>query len=265
MFLCSRITTTRKCLFACFLSIVLPVSPVIAADYVIGAVEAQHRVIVSAETQGTISERSVSLGDRVQAGQVLLTLDDRDAQLSIELEKRKLQLSRAEYEGQLKTMKRLTALVRKKVSSQSKLDDQQRILQISAAQVEVERQILAQSQRQKEKNRITAPFGGIISARYVEKGQWVNAGDPVFEVINIDTVIVKINVLEEDLISLKTDHRLQVYIPSIDYRSSSKIVRISPTPNNGKGYPVELELENLHGRIKPGFRAEVSLTAGETQ
>lgn len=265
MFFSSHLTRAANGLLAYVLFSALTASPTLAADYIIGEVEAQKRVVVSAEIQGTISERSVALGEIVREGQTLLTLDERDAQLAIEHEKRKLQLSRAEYEGQLKTMKRLTALVHKKVSSQSKLDDQQRVLQISAAQVEVEKQLLAQSRRQKEKTRITAPFDGIVSARFAEKGQWVNAGDPVFEIVNIDIVIVKINVLEDDFITLKTGNSLQVYIPSIDYKSTSKIVRISPTQNSGRGYPVELEIQNLHGKIKPGFRAEVSLTAGETE
>ncbi|USD36162.1 MULTISPECIES: efflux RND transporter periplasmic adaptor subunit [Ferrimonas] len=237
-----------------------------AADYLVGEVRPLQRVVVSAEVDGVVSAYRASLGDAVEQGQLLLTLDDRDATLAVALSRAQLSLSRAEHQSQLKQLKRLQALIDKQTLAQSELDDQDRITQISAAQVQVDSQLLAQSLRQQQKNRVQAPFAGVVAARLVDNGQWVNAGDPLYELVDVDRVIVRVVMLEQDYVRLTLGDEVQVTLPSLSLQTTARVLRVSPSLlDDGRGYPVELELDNPNHHIKPGFRVEVSLLAGGGQ
>src|SRR5690606_10597010 len=54
-----------------------------------------------------------------------------------------------------------------------------------------------------QQTRVVAPFKGVVNRRYVEVGQWVQQGEPVAEVVQLDPLYVRTGVPEGVLSRLK--------------------------------------------------------------
>jgi len=212
-----------------------------AADYLVGDVKAQRRVIVSAEALVT-----------------LVQLDDRDATLSVAIAEAQVGLSRSEYQSQKRQLTRMEELAVKRSVADSELDEQKRKTAVSAARVSLDERQLDQAKRKSEKAHLTAPFAGLVVARHVELGQWVGPGTPLYELVAIDTVKVQLVLIEQDTVDLKVGDEMRVYIPSLDRHYQATVNRISPALTaDSKGYLAELDLANEDLAIRPGYRAEV--------
>lgn len=77
---------------------------------------------------------------------------------------------------------------------------------------------------------ILAPFSGTISRRYVNEGDSVDLGKPVYQMVNDSTKFVRFFVPEADLVFIEKD--LEITFSSTSSKSlqaKAKIVRISPS------------------------------------
>lgn len=235
-----------------------------ATEYLVGQVEAAQRVVVSAETDGVVTGYSARLGDSVDTGQDLVSLDEQDAMLNVSLARARLALSEAELKSQRRQLNRLKALAKQQTLAESELDDQLRITKVSGAQVQVDNQLLAQAQRQLEKTSITAPFTAIVAKRHVEAGQWVNQGDPLYELVALDPIVVRFVLIEQDMTPYVVGQAVEVYFPALNKTVNTRVERVSPAlSTDGHGYPAELELANPDHQIKPGYRAEIRSVGDE--
>ena len=66
---------------------------------------------------------------------------------------------------------------------------------------------LARAQAAVDRQRLTAPFDGIVDTLEVELGEWVQTGAPVATILSLDPIVVMAEVSELDLGSV--DGRVQ--------------------------------------------------------
>ncbi|TKB53911.1 efflux RND transporter periplasmic adaptor subunit [Ferrimonas aestuarii] len=238
--------------------------PVQAADYVVAELAPAKHVVLASQVEGVVSVFKLRLGQSVDKTQPLVELDPQDAELALSLSDAELALSQADYKLKQKQLKRLQGLEQGQTLSQSELDDQQRITQVSQAQVSVDEQKRAQAQRYLDKFTIRAPFDAVVAKRLVEQGQWLSVGQPVYELSQVDTLIVRAYLIEDDLANLSVGQTLEVRIPSMALTRPARLVRMAPVmDSDAQGFAIELELDNGDRQLKPGFRAQVLLPGGE--
>jgi membrane fusion protein, multidrug efflux system len=83
-----------------------------------------------------------------------------------------------------------------------------------AATAEVQRAIsaLAQAELNLQYTKITAPVTGVLSKRSVEPGQTVQAGQPLFSIVNLDDIWVTANFKETQLRDMKVGQRVKIKV-----------------------------------------------------
>ena len=108
---------------------------------------------------------------------------------------------------------------------------------------------------------IKAPFDGIITKRYIDKGAYVSSGSPVFDLIKINQLkfIAKLTVSEADQVKKGQLVRLSADAYSgINY--NGRISAVIVKADLSKRYDVEIEVDNQAGKlIKPGMFGTVAL------
>lgn len=141
-----------------------------------GQVEPWRRLEVSARVGGVVEDLAVSLGAQVSGGDTLLTLsgDDRPA-AAAGARARVRQL-----EADLAAANRLRSQQLVSETEQMRLESE-----LAAARAELRQANLALTYLTPE-----APFDGVINARHVETGTVVQAGEPLFEVVQVDVLKV---------------------------------------------------------------------------
>ncbi len=192
--------------------------------YGLGTIEARIRSSVGFEAAGTVRALRADEGDRVAAGAVLAELDTRQqaarlaqaeagvAQARAALEEANAALNRAEVvlaQAQRTSMRR-QELVRTRVVSEQAAEEAATAAETAIAEraqatsrIRVAQANLAQAEATLVRERtlldqhvLTAPFATLVVARRREAGDPVRAADPVFDLIDPDTVWVRVFVDE---------------------------------------------------------------------
>jgi RND family efflux transporter MFP subunit len=139
------------------------------------------------------------------------------------------------------------------------------------SRVTLQQAVLDRLQDQLQKHTVITRFTGYVTAEHTEVGAWVSRGDPVAEVVALDTVEIEAFVLdshvayidlgEEVLVSFKAlpgqvfTGKVSAVVPQADERTRTFPVRIAVENEIGGGGPV----------IKGGMLAQVTLQTGPTQ
>lgn len=141
-----------------------------------GQVEPWRRVEVSARLGGLVEEIAVSLGEQVAAGETLLRISDDDRPATVAGARARVR----QLEADLAAASQLRS--RQLVSETEQLRLQS---ELAAARANLEQANLAMTYLEPE-----APFDGVINARHVEAGTFVQAGEPLFELVQVDPLKV---------------------------------------------------------------------------
>lgn len=155
---------------------------VVEREYV-GFVRAKDQARLGFELSGQIERIFVDVGDTVEEGQALISLDTR----LLITQERQLEAQQAEVSAQLKliesNLKRQLSLKKKGFSAEVEIDSltsQKNALLANRQQLKAS---LEANRLQQEKSIITAPFSGVISQRSVSKGDVVTMGTPTLTLL----------------------------------------------------------------------------------
>ncbi len=128
----------------------------------VGTIRAVRGVELTSETSGEITQINFDSGDDVEAGAILLVLNDEVEQASRENQTATLELAQVLYE-------RDSELVKKNSVSQTQYDQSKADLARAKAQ-------LAETEARLRNKRIHAPFSGTVGIRRVELGDYISPG-----------------------------------------------------------------------------------------
>jgi RND family efflux transporter MFP subunit len=138
-----------------------------------GAVRARQEAVLAAKGSGQIQRILVEVGDRVRAGQRLVEMDGAMAAIAVENGRAAVRLAEANLAAAERELTRGQALNAEQAMADAGFDRVKTAHELAAAQLDQARAGLRMAEQQHADTIITAPFAGMITAR------WRNAGDSV--------------------------------------------------------------------------------------
>ncbi len=187
-------------------------APAIAVVMLPGDVQAMDEITIYPRTNGYVKRWLVDIGDEVQEGELLIEIDTPEVRAQLQqseaaLAESKASLERARATEHLArlTTNRLRGLVGRKAISQQELDDSENNLAVAVATIELSEATIdvnkANVQHMRELlsfSQIYSPFAGTVTARNVDTGKLVTAGNAegqsLFHVARTTPVRVFVNV-----------------------------------------------------------------------
>ena len=92
---------------------------------------------------------------------------------------------------------------------------------------------------------VKASFSGIVNKRNVETGSYVSLGQALFEIVDVTSLKLKVNVDEKNIGGLKTGQSVKVTAQVLQGKEfEGKITFIAPKADASLNFPVELEIKN---------------------
>lgn len=232
----------------------------------VGSVEPLRKSLVSAEISGIVVEYPFSEGEYVEEGQVIASQNVSKLKLMLNEAVNTQNESKARLRLAEDELRRISELHEKGIVSKSQLDNA-----VSEKDALVARQKLLQSrinqfQYDLEQTDVRAPFNGYITEEHSQVGEWLDSGDNVVELIDIDTVQIKVDMPEKYVHMIKTGEEVDVTFNSLPGKEfSGEIVSIVPQADrSSRAFPVKINLENKDHVIKSSMSARVSFLLGET-
>lgn len=218
----------------------------------IGTVSAVRGVDLTVETAGIVKDIRFSANQKVEAGAVLLQLDDAVQQADLAAQKAQAALDQT-------ALKRAVELQKRGVGSDVTLDNARAAASASEAQVSKLQAILDQKQ-------LRAPFGGTAGIPKIDIGQYLTPGTVVVTLQDLDTMRVDFTVPEQQLSLLKIGQpvRLGVGNGDGDLPFEGAIRGINPKIDpSSRLVTVRAEVANPEGKLSPGQFVQVRVELPE--
>lgn len=149
----------------------------------VGLVKAGQQSNLGFELSGKIAQLFVDVGDRVKAGDAIITLDTQLLKTSAQQLKAQQEEVTAQLELVTANLKRQQALKKKGFSADAEIDNlksQRNALKANGRQLKAG---LNANLLQQQKSTIYAAYDGIISERFVSKGDVVNVASPTLTLL----------------------------------------------------------------------------------
>jgi membrane fusion protein, multidrug efflux system len=216
-----------------------------------GVVEPIRTIGVNSQVAGALLAVSVEEGTRVQAGQVLARLDDRE----IAAQERSAQ---AEYAVRAAAYERAERLRQSQVITLAEYERDRAAYEAARSQLE-------QLRTRRGYAVIRSPLAGVVIEKMVESGDVVGAQTRLFTVGDLSTMVVRVAVSELDVVNLAPGHEARVALDAHPGREiNGTIRRIFPSADPGtRLVPVEVALRGEGAGIaRPGFLARVTMALG---
>lgn len=239
-----------------------------------GPLVAEQQADVAAARDGRVSGISVEIGDRVQRGQLLASLDSRVLQAAVESQKARLTSLRAqvrEWESEENMdgadLRRADQMRADKILSEEgwehvkyKLDEVTAEVARYRADVVAAEADLHSAGLQLEECRIVAPFTGIVGRKTIRASQEVKKGDVLFWVTADAPLRILFTVPEFAMASFPNGAPLILTTPSYpDLHQAGKVLRVSPAVDPASGsIQVIGALDHPSPLLKPGMSMQVS-------
>ncbi len=229
-----------------------------------GTIEETNGVVLSFNVGGTLNQLQVSEGQMVQKGQLIATIDGRDASNTLELSEASVKTAQAAYDQAMDAYKRMKMIHDrgslpdiKWVETQTRLEQTRSALEGAKAQARIDRKGYSDT-------RLYAPFDGYISKKEVEIGQTVGQGTPVCNLVRIDRVKVKMSVPESEIQNFTDGDSVRVRVDALDGRTyKGKITEKNVSADAmSHTYEVKASIDNQNHDLLPGMIAEVMTCKG---
>jgi HlyD family secretion protein len=263
-------------------------------------------MVVSAETAGQLMWFTPDDGLRLEAGALVGLIDT--VQLSLERDQAQAQRAAAsarlrETEQQIavlrtqreiaeRTYTRTQRLHQDQAATTAQLDQAERDFRVSGDQIaaaQAQRDVarhdvasavarLAQIDDRLRRSRITNPQAGTVLTNYVEAGEFVQPGQPLYQLAQLDSLELRAYVTETQLAGIRLGQAAEVTIDASGGRRTlpgtvtwiASESEFTPTPVQTREeradlvYAVKVLVANPDGLLKIGMPADVRFTASDS-
>lgn len=203
----------------------------------------ENDAVIHARSHGIVRAIHADLGARVRAGQLLAQLEHEDQQLALER-------ARVAYEESRRNVERqrvLTQLDGGTVADSERVEALYRQAALAVRQAE----------REMALTRVTAPFAGVVTARYARAQRLVESGDSLFRLTALAPLLVAVHVPDSLAGGLRVGTAGRV-VGENGRGASARVIRASPMVDPASGTR-ELVLQVGSEAGVPGAAVSVQL------
>lgn len=174
-----------------------------------GTVAAKQHASLAPLESGLVATLDVEVGDRVTAGQPMLTLDSKLIELEVKGAAAAVKVAEVDWQESKRLYEEAQRLSAKSVVAKTLVDERAALIASAKAQLATVEASLSLQQERLNRHRLLAPFDGVIAQRNVDVGEWVTPQTAVLTLV------------------AQNDLRLVVAIPQQYYRQLSEHLDVS--------------------------------------
>ncbi len=196
-----------------------------------GTFQAMQELTFPSEVSGKVMRVLVEEGERVKQGQTLAIIRA-DAQ-SIDLS-----AAEAAYQNALKDNERFENALKTGGVTEQQVEGSRLQLKNAKAQLE-------QAQMRVGDNTIKSSIDGVVNQRMIEPGSFVSPGAPMFEIVNVSGLKLRVEVDEHQVANYNVGDSIKVkagVFPDEEFNGTIKFIASKATA--ALNFPVEIQIEN---------------------
>lgn len=225
---------------------------VIQTVSVTGELTSEDQASLAFKSTGNLQEIGVDIGDKVEAGQEIASIETTDLEVSLKQAEQDLNYQR----NMLYNMKR------RKATYNSQQENAQRAL-VKKALLEVE-----DLKNKISENSLHAPFAGIVISRKIDPGELAIAGSVVVTIAKEGDLILESNIPESDVVKIAVGQKAIVMLDAFSSSEifEAEIFEIEPAATVIQDvvyYKTKLKFIETDPRFKNGMSADIDIKTAE--
>ncbi len=212
---------------------------------------------ITSRFMGFIKSVNVAEGDIVKKGQLLYSIDSTE----IDSKKQQALLGVQMYQNQYNTMKRnydrFKRLLEKGLVSKFEVEQLELGTINLSDMVKISKAQVKEVDNQYQYLTIKAPNNGVIIRKTIKAGEMAIPGMPAIVLSDLSSLKIKTEVSEGDLKSIYVGQKANITIPSMEVKTTGKIIAIIPSSNPmTHTFTIKLSFEKIKN-VYPGMYAKV--------
>ena len=196
---------------------------------VLGNIKGFREVELKFEASGLLESFNFEEGEKVEEGDIIASLNQRDALLKLEYAKLEMDKNEKLY----------------------------RVGAIIEAEFEKSRLEYESAKSDFEKTNIYSPRDGYLGRKHAEEGEYLTSNDKVATFVDIGSVYAEFGIIEKDMPKVSLGQRTEVFVDAYPDQSYEGIIdQITPVvEGKSRTQSLRVKLENKEDRLKPGMFA----------
>ncbi len=213
----------------------------------VGTILSNESASIRPEITGVVTSILFEEGQEVKAGDPLLEIDD-------SIYKAEMDAAKAAFDIAKITYNRRNQLQQQGAYSIQEKDE-------AKAKFEGARALLDAAKEKLEKTRINAPFDGIIGLRSVSKGDYLDMGQVITNLEDINPVKVEFTAPEKYISKISLGQNINLIVDAYsDKVFVGKVYAIDPKVDvDNRNIVIKAELDNSEKLLRPGMFANIEL------
>ncbi|MEM9345254.1 MAG: efflux RND transporter periplasmic adaptor subunit [Planctomycetota bacterium] len=223
---------------------------------VVGRLQEVKRSTVASEVEGRVTELLTPAGREVVGGEtVIARVDPVWSKLAVEQAQADLAAAEATARQSARELQLLEGLKARNAADPNALDDARAQAESDAANVLSRKAALHLAEEANKRVEIIAPFDGTVSAKLTEKGQWLDPGSPVVEIVSRGKIDAVIDVPEQIITQVPKGTEIELTVEALDIPPfTGEAIAINPDgSNSARTYPVKVRVDDREGLLKVGM------------
>ena len=224
-----------------------------------GEVRGRHETQLAFQVGGKIIKRNVDLGSRVNAGDVLLEIDAKDIQQTVNITSAQVTSAQSQLSLAETNLERYRRLYEQGAVSQMQLDQYKNAYEVAAAAARQASAQYTQGANQLGYSALQAESAGVVASINAEAGQVVGAGQAVITLVKDGEREIEISVPENRIAEMRNAGKVSISFWALPGVTAEGQVReVSPAADKvTRTYKVRIALLNPPSDINLGMTANV--------
>jgi membrane fusion protein (multidrug efflux system) len=244
-----------------------------------GSFQADESSDVAPETSGRVIATPVDVGQSVQQGSVLVRIQGVDANLRLDDARASaaraeaaVKLAESQHQLALTTTQRYQSLqatgdVSRTVADQAKTEAETSLQSVNTARASLAqaRAQLALAEKAATDVAVLAPFSGVISARQVSAGEYVQPSNPVVTLLKVDPLRLLLTIPSVQAGAVASGQQVTATVDAFPGETfTGHISAVNPAISaESRAFMVEAKVRNPKARLKPGMFAVARIDQGK--
>jgi len=265
---------------------------------VVGSFAADEEVVVSAQAAGELSQLNVDFGGYVSQGQVIATIDQRDAKLKVEQAEATLKqtvarlgmkegekfdsnqnadvrVAKSQLDWAKLELDRSVKLIEKGDIPRSSYDEKVTNHNLAQARyqaaldsvnqqlaaVEQQKAALALAKKALADTVVRSPISGAVKEKHASRGSYLMVNGKIVTLVKINPLRLRADIPESSVAAVRTGQTINVTVDAFPNRTfTGRVVRIGPSlDEKTRALTVEAEVANSGNLLRPGMFAKSRL------
>ena len=219
----------------------------------VGYLLPNKRVLMRSEIDGVIEKIDFEEGDEITKGKRLVDISTKEHRL-------KLKIAITDSNLADINIKRDVKLAAQNLIPNAQLDQTKTRAESASLNKELAEISL-------NKSLISSPLKGTIKTRHIKVGEFVRKGDKLVEILDIDKILVKVNIPEQEILSIQVGQNVEVALYIMEKKTFlGRVKNIGlEADSSNRTFPVEILVDNKERQLRAGMLARATFTKNVDQ